>query len=356
MDRRFCWTSVLLLALHGSVAICEETNQPAGGVEQLEPTQQQLRAAVARSLPLLEKASAGSADQRKCFTCHSQALPVLTLADARRKDFDIDKENFDRQIEHTRDFLERGKKLNLAGEGLGGAVDTVGYGLWTLEEADPTDQALADSIDELAAHVMHYILAVQQEDGRWKTVSNRPPSEASDATTTYLAVRALTHFGDQADKQQTNAALAAAEQWALEYEPADTEDRVFQLLTFELLGLPAAKIDRPIEQLLETQRPDGGWAQLNEMDSDAYATATVMYALHRAGFDRNREPWKRGIKYLIKNQHEDGSWHVESRSKPFQKYFETGFPYAADQFISTTATGWATIVLLASIDKDSSSR
>ena len=48
----------------------------------------------------------------------------------------------------------------------------------------------------------------------------------------------------------------------------------------------------------------------------------------------------------VKQQTEFGSWHVKSRSKPFQKYFETGFPHAQDQFISTTATAWSTIALL----------
>jgi hypothetical protein len=36
---------------------------------------------------------------------------------------------------------------------------------------------------------------------------------------------------------------------------------------------------------------------------------------------------------------------VRSRSRPFQVYFESGFPYGKDQFISLAASGWATTAL-----------
>jgi hypothetical protein len=36
---------------------------------------------------------------------------------------------------------------------------------------------------------------------------------------------------------------------------------------------------------------------------------------------------------------------VRSRSPKFQPYFEGGFPYGQDQWISSMATGWATAAL-----------
>ena len=48
----------------------------------------------------------------------------------------------------------------------------------------------------------------------------------------------------------------------------------------------------------------------------------------------------------MSNQLPDGSWHVVSRSKPFQPYFESGYPHGKDQFISIAAAGWATTALL----------
>ena len=53
--------------------------------------------------------------------------------------------------------------------------------------------------------------------------------------------------------------------------------------------------------------------------------------------------YRKGLQFLISSQKEDGSWHVVSRSKPFQKYFESGYPHGKDQFISIAAGGWATM-------------
>jgi N-acyl-D-amino-acid deacylase len=100
-------------------------------------------------------------------------------------------------------------------------------------------------------------------------------------------------------------------------------------------------------ELLKAQQVDGGWSQLDGMESDPYATATVLVGLIRSGqTDRQQPAYANGISYLVKHQTAQGSWHVKSRSKPFQKYFETGFPHKKDQFISTSATAWATIALL----------
>ncbi len=86
------------------------------------------------------------------------------------------------------------------------------------------------------------------------------------------------------------------------------------------------------------------------MESDAYATATVLYALRHAGaIDSGDAEWTRAVRFLLDQQLEDGSWFVKSRSKPFQTYFESGFPHGKDQFISTTATSWATVALLQSL-------
>ena len=73
------------------------------------PSEEQVRAAVERALPLLERASAGSADQRTCFTCHSQALPVFSIVESQRRGFSANAENLKRQIEHTHSHLLRGR-------------------------------------------------------------------------------------------------------------------------------------------------------------------------------------------------------------------------------------------------------
>ena len=52
----------------------------------------------------------------------------------------------------------------------------------------------------------------------------------------------------------------------------------------------------------------------------------------------------------------DGSWHVKSRSIWLQPYFDSGFPYGQDQFISTAGTAWATLALTLSAEPPKQSR
>src|SRR6202008_195258 len=98
------------------------------------PQATSIREAVDRSLPLLELASAGSANQRTCFTCHSQGLPVFAFVEARRRGIHIDAENLTRQVQHAWSHLERGLKSYEEGNGQGGGVDTAGYALWALDD------------------------------------------------------------------------------------------------------------------------------------------------------------------------------------------------------------------------------
>ena len=89
---------------------------------EVAPTSDELKAAISRAIPMLEKGSAGSAEQRECFTCHNQALPVMALAEAERAGFSIDRENLTRQVEHTVAHLKRGQENYLKGKGQGGRV------------------------------------------------------------------------------------------------------------------------------------------------------------------------------------------------------------------------------------------
>ena len=82
------------------------------------------------------------------------------------------------------------------------------------------------------------------------------------------------------------------------------------------------------------------------MASDAYATGEALFALGHAGkMTASDSVFRKGVDYLLSTQAEDGSWHVKSRAIWFQPYFDSGFPYGQDQFISTAGTAWATLAL-----------
>jgi rhamnogalacturonyl hydrolase YesR len=71
--------------------------------------------------------------------------------------------------------------------------------------------------------------------------------------------------------------------WLLKSEPKETEDRVFHLLPLDHLKADQKVMKEAVKTLRKAQRKDGGWAQLPTMESDAYATGTVLYALYHGG-------------------------------------------------------------------------
>src|SRR3954469_3201666 len=93
-----------------------------------------IRAAIGKSLPLLERSAQISMKERKqCFTCHNQGLPILALTTAQTRGLSIDAENLKSQLKFTADFLAKNKTNYLQGKGQGGQAHTAGYALWTLE-------------------------------------------------------------------------------------------------------------------------------------------------------------------------------------------------------------------------------
>lgn len=319
--------------------------------------------AIQRAVKLIEKASGGSADERQCFTCHHQALPILAITAAKARGFSVDQENLDRQWEHTYRHLQRGKENYVQGKGQGGKVDTAGYALWALSTSDR-------SPDEVTDAVTQFLVRYQSEHGRWKSSSRRPPSEVSSFTATYVAVRALDRFGrDDEVVKAANKRRAAVRQWLQESEPKDTEDRVFQLRLFAQLQKAGAAnstaeaesaeketavsaVDSAAKALLAEQQADGGWRQNHELASDAYATGTALTALvDTQQLKPSDEAFRRGVRFLVRTQQDDGSWHVVSRSDPFQTYYETSFPHGEDQFISCAASCWATMALLHAVEE-----
>jgi hypothetical protein len=90
---------------------------------------------------------------------------------------------------------------------------------------------------------------------------------------------------------------------------------------------------------------------MDGMTSDAYATGTALVTLHETGHLPTSDPrFRNGAVFLLRTQHDDGSWRVATRSKPIQVYFESGFPHSKDQFISISATSWAATSLLLAIE------
>jgi hypothetical protein len=269
----------------------------------------------------------------------------MALVTAQSRGFEIDANHLQTQLKFTSDFLAKNKDKYLEGKGQGGQADTAGYALWTLDNGGWKS-------DETTAAVAEYFLLWQKDSEHWQPQSRRPPTEQSLFTSSYVALRGLKTFGTPAQKERIDARFEQVRRWLLKTSPQDTEDRVFKLRALQIAGAADEDVRRTAQDLQKTQREDGGWPQLPDMESDAYATGSALVALHQAGGMTVDDPtYRKGLSYLISTQHEDGSWHVTTRSKPIQTYFESGYPHGKDQFISIAAAGWSTTALVLALPK-----
>jgi ankyrin repeat protein len=297
------------------------------------------RAAVERSLPLLQRTDVTFLKKSGCVSCHHNSLTAMTVAASRAAGIAVDDAIARQQVNDTAAYLDRWRDRALQGLAIAGSSDTISYILAGLAaERHPPDEAT----DAMA----RYIRSQQLANGAWRIVAHRPPIESSEIELAALCLRALQVYAPAAKRADYQTAIDRAASWIAQATPRVTEDRAFQLLGLHWSGAPAAAIRASARDLIAEQRSDGGWAQLPTLESDAYATGQALVSLVQSGAVASTDPvYARGVQFLLRTQFADGSWFVRSRSLPIQPHFDTGFPFGRDQFISAAATNWAAMAL-----------
>src|SRR5207249_4110363 len=112
-----------------------------------------------------------------------------------------------------------------------------------------------------------------------------------------------------------------------------TDDYAMRLLGLAWAGAATRDLAGPARKLLALQRADGGWAGNPYLASDAFSTGEALVALFQSKM-ATAAASRRALDFLLSTQYPDGSWYVRSRSIKFQPYFESGFPFGDDQWIS----------------------
>lgn len=306
------------------------------------PSRIRIREAIHLGVTLLQKAAVNYPKHRDCFSCHHQTLPMYAIATAigsrqipEAKTILADQAEF--TLESFRSRIEGMRQ----GTGIGGGAMTVGYGLWALQVAGhPPDETTDAMVD--------FLLKTQKADGHWPSGTNRPPLEESPLTATTLGALGLMQFTkDDPRGIAARGAMEKAGKWIARAPTKLPEDRNSKL--WGLYSIPGAAdmevLGKLRTEILATQHADGGWPSRDDLPSDAYATGQTIVRLldFYGGID---EPAvRKAVAYLLKTQLEDGSWKVETRSKPIQVMFDNGDPHGKHQFISTPATAWAVVAL-----------
>jgi len=311
----------------------------------------QIRSAARSAVAVVQHGSAGFYKFMDCFSCHDHGLPMLTLQTARERGIAVDE----------------AAASQVATKGLLSAPDLSSID-HSVQDPMIVDPAVADGWALIAAHAAgvqpNLVTAVyarrvanwQRTDGHWPTVDDRPPQSYSLFTATAVALRAMQLYMPRQFGQEVNERLARAKSWLLTAKPHDTEDFTFRLFGLYWGGATPEECRSAAGDLLALQRSNGGWAELPHMQPDAYSTGEALVALQEAGRIAVTNPaWQKGLQYLLSTQAADGSWHVHTRmlspAAVSPPYFETGFPYGHDQFLSTDATCWAAMALMSALPK-----
>jgi hypothetical protein len=289
--------------------------------------------AIERAMPLLEKQSHNFIRIGGCNSCHSQDLPSAANGIAR-----------DRGIPAPREIPQLPASMTLSPERVidlnAVNANSIAWELFDLGMNHAPRTAYTDA-------AVRFIKAMQTPDGNWSTnEGRRPPMNAGDFQSAALAIYALKTYTPDAEQHSTDVAVRKAVHWLENAIPLTLQDRAFHLLGLAWGKGSQKTIKDAAAALGRLQRADGGWNQLPEMESDAYATGQALYALNTAAkMAVANAVYRKGVDYLLRTQAADGSWHVKTRAIWLQPYFESGFPYGRDQFISTAGTAWAAMAL-----------
>jgi ankyrin repeat protein len=319
-------------------------NHSGSAVTEVSASKNDARSAAQKGVALLEEKTSSFFKTGGCASCHAHDITGVAVGAAKKTGLKINTELEKERLAQIRSqwlSVSDGLMLRLDAP----ATDINLYSLIGLAASGQEPNLMTDAI-------ARNIAVQQQRDGSWRFGGvARVPIEESDITRTAFAISAINHFLPKGCERESAERIDRARRWLLAAQPSWNEERTMQILGLKWAREDDAVLRSMARDVMAEQRPDGGWAQTRYLASDAYATGQTLYALHETKMLSVSDPvYQRGVAYLLRTQHEDGSWYVKSRAPKFQPYFQSGFPYDHDQWISQMATGWATAAVVFAVE------
>jgi len=303
----------------------------------------EINSAISKSMVLLQSSSHEFLENAAvCHSCHNQGIGVVAFSLAKEKGFDISDHTINEALDSTYSFWNKSSNNQTLAENSDpvAIIMTGNYDLWALAASH---SKTSKTIDLLARNIMRK----QMYDGSWVSPGQRPPLEYYSFTATALTVKNIQSYMPSILHDEVKQRIAKARAWLINTKPEANEEKVFQLLGLTWCNADEHFIAQQAGKLLAAQQEDGGWSQLDSLQTDSYATGQSLYALNQSGQLAVTAPaYQKGIDFLLRTQLADGSWHVKTRSYPFVPYVISGFPHGNDQFISAAGSNWATLALL----------
>src|SRR5208283_298999 len=178
-----------------------------------------VKTAIEKGLSRIEQGAGNYLKNRQCFSCHHQAMAILTMAAAKQRGFTVEPEKLQQQLDFTINTFKHKRVEVSQGRAVPGANTMAAYALFALE-------AGGHPRDETTAALVQFLLARQKADGSWPALSQRPPSEGSPFTNAALALRALRAYGPARDaegvdelRERIDKAFGKGRDWLLKSKP-----------------------------------------------------------------------------------------------------------------------------------------
>lgn len=292
-----------------------------------------------RGFDFAANASAAWRRRHSCVTCHTNGLFLLTGAEL-APDSAAHRDNAKFARAYLRRFVASGEKPRGQRGSVEGIVATSAF-------LAIAESASGGVLSEVTRKSLDWVLERQAEDGHWPDwlKCRWPPYEVDDhfgVTLVALALGSVPRAYARTEKARRGMKRIRA--WLAKNPARNPHQKAMTLwAATRTQGLLARAVREDWrKELLELQRPDGGWvlAELGasrwrrqdgspqDTTSDAYATAFVVYVLRRLGVPAADPRIRRGVAWLERNQRKSGRWFVRSPKRD-TKHFIT---HAATNF------------------------
>ena len=375
------------------------------------PTHAQVREAINRSVPFMEKEGLAWMDKRGCVSCHQIPAMVWSFNALQRHGFTVDAakvcewnewalkgafdgklafklaeksfaellkngaspENVDKlRALKDREFLKESDFWHAVAEQVGpeippqlkeqinksGAKPGVAPGLGgtftaiypAVLHAGVLDAVKTPDPDTGRTAIFEALLRDQQKDGLWASGGQfMGMNRPKEESTAINSAWILLALSSMDSLPENMVAARDRASVALAQTPpgVSTESTLVRLLLAHRASDAKLETDL-LAKLLQLQRPDGGWAFRTENpSSDALTTGQVLYSLRTLGQKNTTEPVQHAVRYLLQNQQPDGSWSVPWINFNVENHKDHT---QGTQIFSYWGSGWAIVGLLETLE------
>ena len=269
-----------------------------------------VRGTINRGLAFLANDSLAWKASKKCYECHHAPFTIWALNEGKKHGYAVDEKvladlsSWVAGSDYLGQLLVKrpAQKEIVFNE----APLLLALGI----EAGDT-KATHDSLKKMLASILND----HEKDGSWKRVNEARPILSSPDSLTTLALLALVAPNAPDMGNEGTTAKEKAIQWLETAKPdGELQPVALRLILWRRLGRAGAVWEPLVQQIRRAQNDDGGWGQIKNAKSDAYATGQALYALAEAGANPGDEAFARAQGFLAKTQRQDGAWAMTSRA------------------------------------------